>query len=149
MNLLRNMARTSRRELVGINEKSTVGITRVQAEHAVVDILLGTLRLIARSQETTSRVWGQASFQTSGLSVVIVTIRVIFGNVLQNNSPVTFNIDGPLDLAVNNLGGAQVALGSDPVASIIGRGSLGSSSVVLVIESGFLISGDMLNQVIS
>ena len=40
--LLRNMARTSRGKLVGIDEKSTVRITRVQGEHSVVNILLGT-----------------------------------------------------------------------------------------------------------
>ena len=40
--LLRNMARTSRGKLVGIDEKSTVGVTGVKREHSVVDILLGT-----------------------------------------------------------------------------------------------------------
>ena len=147
-NLLRNMARTSRWQLVGIDKKSTVRIARVQGKHTVVNVLLSTLGLVTRGQKSASRVGGQASFQTSGLSVVVVTIRVVLRNVLQNHAPVPFNIDGPLDLAVHDLGGAQVALGADPVASVIRRGSLGSSSVVLVVKSGFLVSGDVFNQII-
>jgi len=147
-NLLGNMARTSRWQLVGIDKKSTVRIARVQGKHTVVNVLLSTLGLVTRGQKSASRVGGQASFQTSGLSVVVVTIRVVLRNVLQNHAPVPFNIDGPLDLAVHDLGGAQVALGADPVAGIIRRGSLGSSSVVLVVKSGFLVSGDVFNQII-
>ena len=142
------MARTSRWQLVGIDEKSTIRITRVQRKHSVVNILLSTLGLITRSQKSTSRVWSQASFQPSSLSVVVMTIRVVFGNMLENNSPVPFNIDSPPDLAVNHLGWAQVTFGSDPVAGIIGRRSLGSSSVVLVVKSGFLVSGDMFDKVV-
>jgi len=35
-----NMARASRRQLVSVNEKSTVWVTGVKGEHSVVDILL-------------------------------------------------------------------------------------------------------------
>jgi len=142
------MARTSRWQLVGINEKSTVRIAGVQRKHTVVNVLLSTLGLVARSQKSASRVWSQASFQPGGLSVIVVSIGVVLRDVLQNDSPVALNIDGPLDLAVDDLGGAQVPLGADPVAGIVGRGSLGGSSVVLVVKSGFLVSGDVFNQII-
>jgi len=42
MSLLGDMARTSRRKLVGIDEKSSIRITGVQRQHSVVNILLGT-----------------------------------------------------------------------------------------------------------
>jgi len=100
------MARTSRWQLVSIDEKSTIRITRVQRKHSVINILLSTLGLITRSQKSTSRVWSQASFQPSGLSVIVVTIRVVFGNMLENDPPVSFNIDGSADLGVNHFGGA-------------------------------------------
>ena len=43
------MARASRRKLVGIDEKSTVRITRVKGQHSVVNILLGTFGMVTRS----------------------------------------------------------------------------------------------------
>jgi len=103
---LGDMARASRWQLVGIDEKSTIRITRVQRKHSVINILLSTLGLITRSQKSTSRVWSQASFQPSSLSVIVMTIRVVFGNMLENDPPVSFNIDGSADLGVNHFGGA-------------------------------------------
>ena len=147
-NLLRNMARTSRWQLVGIDEKSTIRIAGVQRKHTVVNVLLSTLGLVTRSQKPTSRIGGQTGLQAGGLSVVVVSIRVILGNVLQNNAPVTLNIDGPLNLAVNHFRGAQITFGSDPVGSVIRRGSLGGSGVILVVKSGFLVGSDVFNQIV-
>ena len=146
--LLRNMARTSRGKLVGIDEKSTVRITRVQGKHSVVNILLGTFGVITGSQKSAGRIRGLAGFQAGGLGIVIVTISVVFGDVLENDTPVSFNVDSTFDFGVFNCGGAKVTFRSDPVGSIIGRRSLGSSSVVFVIEGSFLRSNDVLNQVI-
>ena len=39
---IRDVARTGRGQFVGIDEKSTVGVTGVKREHSVVNILLGT-----------------------------------------------------------------------------------------------------------
>ena len=39
---IRDVARAGRGQFVGIDEKSTVGVTGVKREHSVVDILLGT-----------------------------------------------------------------------------------------------------------
>ena len=147
-NLLRNMARTSRWQLVGIDEKSTIRIAGVQRKHTVVNVLLSTLGLVTRSQKPTSRIGGQAGFQAGGLGVVIVSIRVILRNVLQNHAPVALNIDGPLNFAINHFRGAQIAFGSDPVGSVIGRGSLGGTSVILVVKSGFLVGSDVFNQIV-
>jgi hypothetical protein len=148
MSLLRNMAGASRGKLVGIDEKSTVRITGVEGEHSVVNILLGTFGVVTGGQKTAGRVWGLAGFQASSLGIVIVTVSVVFGNMLEDNSPVPFNIDSTFDFGIFNSGGAKVALGSNPMGSIIGRGSLGSSSVIFVVESSLLRSNDVLNQVI-
>ena len=45
---LGDMARASRWQLVGINKESTVGVTGVQRQHAVVHVFLGTFGLVAR-----------------------------------------------------------------------------------------------------
>merc|ERR1719341_2237631 len=73
-------------QLVGVNEEAPVGVARVDGEHPVVDVLLGALRLVARSQQPTGAVGGQAGLQPGCLSVVVVAVR-----------------------------GAKVALGSNPV----------------------------------
>ena len=52
--LLGDMARAGRWQLVGVDEESPVGVTRVDRDHPVVDILLGTLGLVAGGQETAS-----------------------------------------------------------------------------------------------
>ena len=39
---IRDVARTGGGQFVGIDEKSTVGVTGVKREHSVVDIFLGT-----------------------------------------------------------------------------------------------------------
>lgn len=142
------MTRASRGQLVSVNEKSTVGITGIIREHSVVDILLGTFGAIARSQESAGRVRGQASFQSSSLSVVVMSIAVILGNVLQNDSPEPFNVQSTMDLDIIDLTGAKVAFRSDPVTGVIRTGSFGSSSIVVVVEAGFLWGDDDINQII-
>ena len=51
----------------------------------------------------------------------------------------TFDVDGATDLGVVDGGGAEVALGSGPVAEIEGGGALGGAGVVSVVESRFLV----------
>jgi hypothetical protein len=143
------MARTSRGKLVGIDEKSTVRITGVQGEHSVVNVLLGTFGVVTGSQKAAGRIGGLAGLQAGSLGVVIVTIGVVFGDMLENHSPVAFDVDGTFDFGVFDSGGAKVSLRSDPVGSVIGRRSLGSSSVIIVIEGSLLGSNDVLDQVIS
>jgi hypothetical protein len=145
ISLLGNMARTSRGKLVGIDEKSTVRVTGVQGEHSVVNILLGTFGVITGSQKTAGRIGGLAGLQAGSLGVVVVTVGVVFGDMLEDNSPVAFDVDGTFDFGVFDGGRAKVSFRSDPVGSIIGRGSLGSSGVVIVVEGSLLGSDDVLN----
>jgi len=149
MRLGGEVARTSTRQLVSIDEEPSVWVTRVNREHSVVDILLGTLGLVARGKKTTSRVGEQAGLKTGGLGVVVVTVSVSLRDVLEDDPPVTFNIDSTGDLSVVNVRRAKVTLRSNPVRGVIRRWSLGSSRVILVVKRLFLRLGDVLNKVIS
>jgi hypothetical protein len=114
----------------------------------VVGVLLGTLGAVTRSQEPTGRVWSQAGLKPGGLGVVVVTVAVVFRDVLKDNTPEAFDINGPTDLDVVDLTGAQVALGSNPVTDVIWTGSLGGSSIVVVVEALLLVGSDVVHQVI-
>jgi len=136
-------------ELVGVDEESSVGITGVDREHPVVDVLLGALGLVAGGEEPAGAVREQAGLQPGGLGVVVVTVAVTLRDVLQDDPPVTLNIDSPGDLGVVNVGGTEVALRSDPVAGIVLAGSLAGSGVVGVVEGLLLWLGDHLHEVVS
>jgi len=136
-------------ELVGVDEESSVGITGVQGEHPVVDVLLGTLGLVAGGQQSAGAVGEQTGLQSGGLGVVVVTVAVALRDVLEDDPPVTLNIDSPGDLGVVNIGGAKVTLGSDPVSGVVLAGSLAGSSVVAVVEVFLLRLGDHLHEVVS
>ena len=145
----RDMAGASAGKLVGVNEESSVGITGVEGEHPVVDILLGTLGLVAGGQQSAGTVREQAGLQSGGLGVVVVTVSISLRDVLQDDPPVTLNIDSPGDLGVVNIGGTKVTLGSDPVSGVVLAGSLAGSSVVAVVEVLLLRLGDHLHEVVS
>jgi len=127
MRLGGEVARTSAGQLVCVDEEPSVWVTRIYREHSVVDILLGTLGLVARGEKTTSRVGEQTGLKTGGLGVVVVTVSVSLRDVLEDDSPVSFNIDSASDLGVINVRGAKITLGSDPVSCVIRRWSLRSS----------------------
>merc|ERR1719320_1256453 len=93
----------------------------------LANILLGTLGLVARGKKTTSRVREQAGLKTGGLGVVVVTVSVSLRDVLEDDSPVSFNIDSTSDLGVINIGRTKVPLRSNPVSCVIRRRSLRSS----------------------
>jgi len=147
--LLRNVTGAGTWKFVGINEESSVRVTRVYREHPVVDILLGTLALVAGSQQAASRVRVLTSLKTGGLCVVVVSITITLRNVLQDDSPVALNIDSSGDLGIVYITGTKITLRSDPVGGIIGRGSLASTSVVRVVKPFLLGLGDVLDQIIS
>ena len=94
------MARAGRRELVGINEETSVRITGIYGDHSMVYVFLSAFALVTRGKETASRVWGLTSLQAGGLCVVIMAITIFFGDVLEDDSPVAFNIHGPADLGI-------------------------------------------------
>ena len=118
------MARAGRGELVRVNEESPVGVTGVQGDHPVVDVLLGALGVVAGGEESAGGVGGQAGLQAGGLGVVVVSVAVLLGDVLQDDAPVALDVDGAADLGVVDLAGAEVALGAGPVGKVEGRGAL-------------------------
>jgi len=136
-------------QLVGVDEESSVGITGVEGEHPVVDILLGTLGLVAGGQQSAGAVREQTGLQSGGLGVVVVTVAVALRDVLEDDPPVTLHVDGPGDLGVVNIGGTKVTLGSNPVSGVVLAGSLAGSSVVAVVEMFLLRLGDLIHQVVS
>merc|ERR1712080_398811 len=115
-------------QLVGVDEEAPVGV--------------------AGGQQSAGAVRGQAGLQPGGLGVVVVAVAVALWDVLEDDPPVALNVDGPGDLSVVNLRGAEVALGPDPVGGVVGRGALGGSGVVLVVKVFLLFLGDVLDQVI-
>jgi len=127
MRLGGEVARTSAGQLVCVDEEPSVWVTRINREHSVVDILLGALGLVARGEKTTSRVREQTGLKTGGLGVVVVTVSVSLRDVLEDDSPVSLNIDSASDLGVINIRGAKITLGSNPVSCVIRRWSLRSS----------------------
>ena len=143
------MARAGAGKLVGVNEESPVGIAGVDREHPVVHILLGALALVAGGEESAGGVGVETGLQPGGLGVVVVSVSVSLGDVLQDDPPVSLNVHGARDLGVVHVAGAEVALGPDPVAGVVGRGALGGTAVVLVVEAVLLGSSDVLNKVIS
>ena len=78
----------------------------------MVDILLGTFGVVTRSQKSACRIRGLTGFQAGSLGIVIVTIGIIFGNMLENDPPVAFNIDGTFDFSVFNSAWTKVSLRS-------------------------------------
>lgn len=50
--LFGDMARAGTGEFIGIDEESSVGVAGIYGESSMVDILLGTLGLVARSEKT-------------------------------------------------------------------------------------------------
>merc|ERR1712201_44377 len=97
------------------HEEPSVWVARINREHSVVDILLGTLGLVTGGEKTTSRVGEKAGLKTGSLGVVVVTVSVSLRDVLEDDPPVTFNIDSTGDLSVVNVRGAKVTLRSNPV----------------------------------
>ena len=122
--LSREMARTGTGQLVCIDEESSVWITRVHREHSVVDKLLGALGLVTGGKKTTGRVREETGLNTGGLGVVVVTISVSLWDVLEDDSPVSLNIDSTSDLGIVNIRGTKVSLRSNPVRSVIRRWAL-------------------------
>ena len=54
------MARAGAGQLVGVDEKSAIQIAGIQGQHAVVDILLRALAVVAGGQQAARRVGEEA-----------------------------------------------------------------------------------------
>jgi len=145
---LGNVARAGAGQLVCVDKESSVRVTGVHREHPMIDILLCALGLVAGGQEPAGTVRGEASLQSGGLSVVVVSVSISLRDVLEDNPPITLYVDGPGDLGVFHLGRTEVTLRSNPVGGIVGRWTLGGSGVVVIVEMFLLLLRDVLNQVI-
>ena len=77
-----------------------------------------------------------------------MTIAITLGDVLEDDSPVALHVDGPGDLGVIHLTGAEVALGPDPVTGVVLAGSLAGAGVVAVVEALFLGLCDSVDEVV-
>ena len=77
-----------------------------------------------------------------------MTIAVTLRDVLQDDPPVALHVDGPGDLGVVHLAGAEVALGADPVAGVVLAGALAGAGVVLVVKALLLGLSDTVDEVV-
>jgi hypothetical protein len=143
------MARAGRGKFVGINKETSVRITGINRNHSMVNVFLSAFALVAWSKETTSRVRCLTSLQTSSLCVVILAIAIFFGDVLEDDSPETFDVNCSTDFRVANIRWTQVTLGSNPMSGVIWRFSFGSTGVIGVIKCSFLWGCNMLDKIIS
>ena len=129
----RNVTRTSRRELVGIDEESLVSIARIEGEQATVDILLNALTVVARGQSAARSAGEKTSFDAFGLSVI--------GYILDNDAPLAFDVLGTDGTSVENLARADISITADPVALVESV-----AVVVRVVEMALLQRSDTVNQ---
>jgi len=65
--MLRQMARASRSKLEDVNKNALVGVAGVEGQHSVVDMFLGALGLVARSEESPSRIGIEAGLEPGHL----------------------------------------------------------------------------------
>lgn len=138
--LLGNVTGAGGGEFEDVDEKTLVGITGIVGQHAVVDVLLGTFALVAGSEETTSGIGIQTGFEAGGLGIVV--------DIVDDDSPISVDVTGAFGHTVNDVGWAEITFGSDPMAGIIGRFALRSAGVVIVVESIFLVFGDVFDEII-
>jgi len=109
-NLSWDVARTSRWQLVDVDEETLVRIAWVEGEHAVVDILLKAGALIARSQGAASGSSKQAGLDALGLSIV--------SDVLNDDSPFSIDVLSAQGTSVGDIRWADKSLTSNPVAFV-------------------------------
>ena len=131
-----NVARTGRRQFVDVDEETFAMVAGVEGEHAVVDVLLDTFALIARSQSATRSASEEASFDALGLSVI--------SDILDDDAPFTISVLSADWASVEDVTGADVTFSADPVSFVV------SLAVVERIVKLILLSvGDAFNQIIS
>ena len=130
------MARTSRWQLVGVDEETAVRIARVERQHAMVDVLLEALAVVARSQSAASGFREQAGFDALRLRVV--------GDVLDDDAPFAVDVLGAQRSGVFDVAGADESFTADPVTLV----EL-FAVVERVVEFLFLRFGDAIDQIVS
>jgi len=115
------VAGTGRGQLEGLNGEGKVVIIGVVDEEAVVDVLLETLGLVALGHQRAAFASSGALLYTGSLGQGLV-VRL---HLVDDNPPLTVDVDGPLGLDVSRLRGAQVSLLDDllqPSNRVVGVG---------------------------
>ena len=128
-------ARAGRWQLVNVDEQTFAGIARVEGEHAVVDVLLEALAVVARGQSAASGFGEQAGLDALGLSVV--------SDFLDDDAPFAVDVLGADRAGVSDAAGADETFTADPVALVELL-----AVVERVIEFLFLLLGHAINQIV-
>jgi hypothetical protein len=105
-----DVARTSRWQLVDVDEETLVRIAWVKGEHAVVHVLLQAGAFVARSQGTARGSSKQAGLDALGLSIV--------SDVLNDDSPFSIDVLSTQGTSIGNIRWADISLTSNPVAFV-------------------------------
>ena len=137
LDLGRDVAGAGRGQLVGVDEETLVRVARVEGEHAMVDVLLQALAVVARSQGAASGAGEQAALDPLGLGVGRP------GLSLNDDAPFAFGVLGAEGADVADVGRADEAFTADPVALV----EL-VAVVEGVVESLLLFLGDSIDQII-
>ena len=111
LSMLRQVTRTRRRELEDVDEDPLVRVARVEGQHPVIDVLLRALGLVAGREEPTGRVRVQAGLESGRLRVLL--------DAVDDDPPFAVHVPGSLRGRVDDLRGAEVPLGSNPVGGIV------------------------------
>ena len=135
------MAAAGGRQTVDVDKQTLVRVTRVIGEHAVVDVLLRTLALVAGSQGAAGGLRMHARLQPSRLGIVV--------DLVDDHSPLACHVLGAPRLTVPDVTGTDVARRSGPVGDVIRRLALGGARVEAVVEGGLLLGGETLHQIVS
>lgn len=132
------MAAAGGRQPVDVDEEALVRVARVVGEHAVVDVLLGALALVAGRQRAAGRVGVQARLEARRLRVVV--------DVVDDDAPLAGHVARAARLGVGHVAGADVAGRAGPVRHVVRTGALGGARVVAVVEGGLLLGGEPVDQ---
>lgn len=132
-----NVTRASRWQLVNVDEDSFLRIARIEGKHPLINVLLQTLAVIARSQSAASGTREQARFDALSLSVSGP------GDFLDDDAPFSIGVHGSEWASIQNVTWADVTFTTDPV-SLLER-----LSVVLGVIEMFLRQGSQsIDQVV-
>ena len=134
------MAAAGGRQPVDVDEEALVRVARVVREHAVVDVLLGALALIAGRQRAAGGLRVLARLQPGRLRVVV--------DVVDDDAPLAGHVLGTTRLRVGHVTGADVAGRAGPVGDVERTVALGRARVVAVVEGGLLLGAQTVDQIV-
>lgn len=99
-----------RRQLVCVDKEAAVGVTWVEREHTMDDVLLKAFAVMARGQRAASGLREEAGFDSLRLSVI--------SHVLDDYAPFAFSVLSAEGPGILDIAGANETLTADPVAFV-------------------------------